>query len=76
MATKAEVTEFLNEQWETGEDSSLDAYWTDDVEGVMQGNRLSIIQNWMTPEIAVILQKLIGDTHLVARLAQNMSNNT
>lgn len=76
MATKAEVTEFLNAQWEHGEDSSLDAYWLNNVEGVMQGNRLSIIQNWMTPEIAGILQKLVGDTHLVARLAQNRSNNT
>ena len=76
MATKAEVTEFLNSQWEHGEDSSLDAYWLNNVEGVMQGNRLSIIQNWMTPEIAGILQKLVGDTHLVARLAQNRSNNT
>lgn len=76
MATKAEVTEFCNAQWEVGEDSSLDAYWTHNVEGVMQGNRLSIIQNWMTPEIAAILQKLVGDTHLVARLAQNRSNNS
>ena len=75
MATKAEVTEYLNSQWETGADSSLDAYWTDDVDGVMAGNRLSLIQNWMTPEIAAILQKLVGDTHLVARLAQNRSNN-
>ena len=75
MATKAEVTEYLNSQWETGADSSLDAYWTDDVDGVMAGNRLSLIQNWMTPEIAAILQKLVGDTHLVARLAQNRSYN-
>lgn len=68
MTTQAQVTEFVNAQWESGEDSSIDLYWYD------QG-RLSIVQNWMSPDIAVILQKVIGDAHMVSRLAQNRSNN-
>ena len=75
MTTKAQVTEFINNQWEHGEDSSLDAYWLDTVPGVMVGNRLSIVQNWITPEIAVILEKLTGETYLVSRVAKNRSNN-
>ena len=75
MTTKEQVTEFINNQWEPGEDSSLDAYWLDPVPGVMLGNRLSIAQNWITPEIAVILQKLTGETYLVKRVAKNRSNN-
>ncbi len=75
MATKEEVTEFCNVQWDTGEDSSIDRYWIDNFDGGY-GNRLSIMQNWITPEIAVILQKLVGDVHLVRRVSQNRSNNS
>ena len=76
MATKEQVTEYIDAQWEHGEDSSLDHYWLDEVPGVMVANRLSLIQNWATPEIAMILTKLVGDTIMIERLAQNRSNNS
>ena len=57
MATKAEVTEYLNEQFEPGEDSANTHYWyTED-----GGYRTAVVQEWLSPEIASILKKLIGD---------------
>ena len=35
---------------------------------------ISLIQNWMSPEIAGILQKLVGDAIMVSRIAKNRSN--
>ena len=69
MTTKTEVKEFLDAQWESGENDSINEYWE-------TNGRLSIVQNWMSPEIAIILQKLVGDTYMVERLAKNGSNNT
>ena len=69
MTTKTEVKEYLDAQWESGENDSINEYWETNA-------RLSIVQNWMSPEIAVILKKLVGDTYMVERLAKNGSNNT
>ena len=69
MTTKTEVKEYLDAQWESGENDYINEYWETNA-------RLSIVQNWMSPEIAVILQKLVGDTYMVERLAKNGSNNT
>ena len=33
-----------------------------------------MIQNWMSPEIAGILQKLVGDASMIERIAKNRSN--
>jgi len=74
MATKEQVTEYLNNQWEKGENDAHVEYWT----GVLPNTtatRLGLMQNWMSPQIAVILQKLVGDAIMIERLANNGSNN-
>tara|TARA_Y100000114_G_scaffold153028_1_gene172285 strand:+ start:2149 stop:2358 length:210 start_codon:yes stop_codon:yes gene_type:complete len=68
MATREEVIEFIDEQWESGADGIYDKYWN-------ENGRLSILQNWMSPEIAVILKKLVGDVAMVKIMAANMDNN-
>ena len=52
MVTKAEVTEYVNWQFEDGPESVNKNYWTFD--------RIGTVQQWMAPEVAIILQKLIG----------------
>jgi len=73
MATKEQVTEYLNNQWEKGVGDAHVDYWTGPI-GERSGTRLGLMQMWMSPEIAVILQKLVGDTIMVRRLANNGSN--
>ena len=68
MATREQVIEFIDEQFEAGEDGIYDKYWN-------ENGRLSILQNWMSPEIAVILKKLVGDVAMVKIMAANMDNN-
>jgi|TARA_R100001015_G_C4542431_1_gene106128 hypothetical protein len=75
MATKEQVTEYINAQWEPGDDSSIDHYWLDNVPDVMLGSRLSLIQNWVSPEVATILTKLVGNLIMIERLSKNRSNN-
>ena len=75
MATKEQVTEYIDAEWEHGEDSSLDHYWLDDVPDVMLGSRASLIQNWVSPEVATILTKLVGNLIMIERLSKNRSNN-
>lgn len=70
MATKQEVTDFINEQFK-------DAHvtWWNETTAEIQGSKLSMIQCWMSPEIARILQKLLGQTDMVSRFAKNRSNS-
>ena len=66
MVTKAEVTEYIDAQF--GSDQDRIDFWA-------SGNRYGIIQEWMSPEVATILQKLIGDAQMVSRIAKNRNNN-
>ena len=75
MATKEHVTEYINAQWEPGDDSSIDHYWLDDVPDVMLGSRASLIQNWVSPEVATRRTKLVGNLSMIERLSKNRSNN-
>ena len=70
MATKEQVTEYVDGQ----EDALSREYWEEPISGVIPGTRISMIQNWMSPEIAGILQKLVGDALMVARISKNRSN--
>lgn len=74
MATKAQLTEYLNDQWEKGENDANVHYWTDALPNTT-ATRLGLMQNWMSPKIAVILKKLVGDAIMIERLANNGSNN-
>lgn len=74
MATKEQVTEYLNNQWEKGDDDAHVKYWEEPATDGYSATRIGLMQNWMSPEIAVILQKLVGDTIMVERLAKNGSN--
>ena len=71
MATKEEVTEYINAQFDSGEDD----YWTQPLGGGVPGNRLSMVQEWTSPEVAGILQKLVGDCYLITRIARSRSNS-
>ena len=73
MATKEQVTEYVDAQFEHGDDSSLDHYWVSPIEG-WGGARLGIVQQWMSPEVARILEKLIGPALMVSRISKNGSN--
>jgi hypothetical protein len=73
MATKEQVTEYVNGQFDENDPSNWE-YWEKPVGGGIQGTRISLVQNWMSPEIAGILQKLVGDAIMVGRLAKNRSN--
>ena len=69
MATKEQVTEYIDYQFERGGNDANVEFW--------EGNnaaRLGVIQNWMSPEIAKILRKLVGDALMVTPLSQNGSN--
>ena len=66
MVTKAEVTEYVDWQFED-DDAVVKNYWTFD--------RIGTVQQWMAPEVAIILQKLIGEAIMVKRIAKNRSNS-
>lgn len=69
MATKEQVTEYIDNQFEKGDNDVNVTYW--------EGNndaRLGLMQNWMSPEIARILRKLVGDALMVTPISQNGSN--
>ena len=68
MATKEQVTEYVDGQ----EDELSSEEWNTTTS--YDGTRISMIQNWMSPEIAGILQKLVGDAIMVARISKNRSN--
>ena len=72
MTTKAEVTEYINAQYGDDEEDSMQEFWF----GPDGENRVraAVLQEWMSPEIAIILKKLLGDAEMVGRLAKNGSN--
>ena len=74
MATKEQVTEYLDNQWEKGGNDAFVQYWEEPCTEGYNATRLGLMQYWMSPEIAVILQKLVGDAIMVGRLAKNGSN--
>ena len=76
MVTKAEVTEYIDGQFVGDEGTEIHTYWWKQLVGTKYaGNRLAAIQEWMSPEVAIILQKLIGDAKMVKKIAKNRSNN-
>ena len=74
MATKEQVTEYVDNQFLKGGNDAFVEYWENPMPH-STGNRLGLIQSWMSPEIAGILQKLVGDAIMVSRLAKNRSNS-
>ena len=78
MVTKAEVTEYIDAQFVGDEGTANHTYWQEQQhfpEKFYVGSRLGVIQEWMSPEVATILQKLIGDAQMVSRIAKNRNNN-
>jgi len=78
MVTKAEVTEYIDGQFVGDEGTAIHTYWQTNlvlVDKGFAGERLGVIQEWMSPEVATILQKLIGDAQMVSRIAKNRNNN-
>lgn len=69
MATKEEVTEYIDYQFERGGNDANVEFWEGN-----NGARLGVIQNWMSPEIATILRKLVGDAIMITAISQNGSN--
>ena len=53
MATKEQVTEYIDNQFEKGGNDANVTFWEGN-----NGARLGLMQNWMSPEIAKILRKL------------------
>lgn len=74
MATKEQVTEYIDNQWQKGDNDAFVKYWEEPATPGYNATRLGLIGNWMSPEIAVILQKLVGETILVKDIAKNGSN--
>ena len=72
MATKEQVIEYINEQFTRGGNDAFFKYWEEESE--WGPSRLGLMQNWMSPEIAVILRKLLGDVQMIKSLANNGSN--
>ena len=76
MVTKAEVTEYIDGQFVGDEGTAIHTYWWEDLDGKeYAGNRLGAVQEWMSPEVATILQKLIGEAKMVKTIAKNRSNS-
>lgn len=73
MTTKEQVKEYINNQFEFGGNNATQKYWEDPIPGT-NGTRLGVIQQWMSPEIAKILEKLVGPALLIKRIATNGSN--
>jgi len=69
MATKEQVTEYIDNQFEKGGNDYHVEYWEGN-----NGARLGLIQNWMSPKIAKILRKLVGDALMVTPISRNGSN--
>ena len=75
MTTKADITEFIDNQWEKGTDDENVKYWTEPFDSNWTATRLGLVQNWMTPEVAYILKKLVGPAIMVDRISENRSNS-
>ena len=75
MATKEQVTEYIDNQWQKGGNDAFVTYWEQPATEGYNATRLGLMANWVTPEIAVILEKLVGPTLMVKDIAKNGSNN-
>ena len=78
MATKEDVTTYIDTEWDTSSEEwnqQAEDYWTGSSPDLPYASRLSMVQCWMSPEIAKILQKLVGDANMVTRIAKNVSND-
>ena len=73
MATKEQVTEYINEQFTRGGNDAFFKYWEENIPG-WGGNRIGLVQRWMSPEVAGILEKLVGPAIMIERIAKNRSN--
>ena len=70
MTTKAEVTEYVNALFVEGEETPAGVYFYQEDNATRAGE----LQEWMSPEIAKILEKLLGDVVMIQHIAQNGSN--
>ena len=59
MATKQEVADYVNANWES--------VWTDEGQAKIDAS--------LTPELATILIKLVGDVSFLTEVRDNASNN-
>ena len=59
MATKQEVADYVNANWES--------VWTDEEQAKIDAS--------LTPELATILIKLVGDVSFLTEVRDNVSNN-
>ena len=75
MATKEQITEYIDNQWTKGGNDAFVKYWEEPATEGFNATRLGLMCNWITPEIAVILEKLVGPTKLIKQIAINGSNN-
>tara|TARA_B100001248_G_C27370676_1_gene451460 strand:+ start:980 stop:1213 length:234 start_codon:yes stop_codon:yes gene_type:complete len=75
MTTKAEVTEFINDQWQKGTDNANVKYWNEPFTKEHTATRIGLIQNWVSPEIATIIVKLVGPVYMIEEIRQNVSNS-
>ena len=74
MATKEQVTEYIDNQWQKGGNEAFTKFWEDAATEGYTATRLGLMCNWLTPEIAVIVQKLVGEALLVKDIAKNGGN--
>ena len=71
MATKQQVTEYLDNQWQKGDSDAFVKYWEEPATTGYNATRLGLMANWISPEIAKILVKLVGETLMVKGIANN-----
>ena len=72
MATKEQVTEYVNGQFDENDPSNWE-YWEKPVGGGIQGTRISLVQNWMSPEIAGACRAATGQSEPCRRAALSRS---
>jgi len=75
MATKEQVTEYIDSQWQKGGNDAFVKYWEEPATEGYNATRLGLMVNWVTPDIAKILVKLVGETVMVKNIAKNGDNN-
>ena len=74
MATKEQVTEYLDNQFTHGGNNAFVKYWEEPpVEGHTV-TRYGLMTTWLSPEISKILVKLVGPAIMVKDIARNGSN--
>jgi len=75
MATKEQVTEYIDNQWQKGGNDAFIKYWEEPATEGYNATRIGLMANWITPDIAKILVKLVGETVMVKDIAKNGSNS-